>query len=66
MAKPIDYATGIESGRIAERKRFLELERMRYSSYCEDTYYDIIKNQKDNINEELKRLGIYNDMTKVI
>jgi hypothetical protein len=63
-SKPVDYVTGIQSGRIEARKQWLEEEKERYRNYCEDTYNDIVKTQSENINDQLKALGIYNDLTK--
>ena len=64
MPKPVDYATGLESGRIRKRKEEIRRYKREYNRECHNIYNDIVENHKDKLNEELKRLGIYNDLTK--
>lgn len=66
MPKPVDYATGLQSGRIRKRKEQIREIKRQYSSECKNIYQDIVSNHKDILNEQLKQMGLYNDMTKAI
>lgn len=56
--KPIDYATDNDKKhRITQRKQ-------EYNNYCENVYYDIMKNEKEKLNQKLEEMGLLDDNTR--